>query len=104
MPDQPTLDGFLPLQRRARAGEWILAAQMLTEAAQRLPGNMQIVANAAAALYLEIFQTGGDPAKLRAAQTFQQAVEAQSPNHPKLAEIAELVSRIRAKYAQAKKP
>lgn len=88
--------------RRAKAGELALAAQMLTEAAQRLPGNLQVVANASAALYFDVFQNGLDPAKLRTAQGFQQAVEAQSPSHPKLPEIAELVVRIRSKYVQKK--
>ena len=88
--------------RRAKAGELALAAQMLNEAAERLPGNLQIVANAAAALYFDVYKNGLDPAKLRTAQAFQQSVESKNPGHPKLAEIAELVSRIRIKYAQTK--
>jgi tetratricopeptide (TPR) repeat protein len=85
--------------RRAQAGELSVAAAMLTEAAHRLPGNMQVVSNAAAALLFDVFNNGLDPAKLRTAQAFQQAVQAQAPSHPKLAEIADLMQRIRTKYS-----
>jgi tetratricopeptide (TPR) repeat protein len=88
--------------RRAKAGELAVASEMLTEAAHRLPGNMQVVSNAAAALLFDIFNNGLDPLKLRTAQAFQQAVLAANPAHPKLAEIAELMKRIRAKYGAAK--
>lgn len=83
---------------RAKAGDLTAASVMLTEAAQRLPGNMQIVANASAALLLEVYTLGPDPLKFRQAQNFQQAVLARQPNHPKLTEIAVLMQRIRAKY------
>lgn len=89
--------------RRAKAGELAVASEMLTEAAHRLPGNMQVVSNAAAALLFDVYNNGLDPVKLRTAQSFQQAVQAQAPSHPKLAEIAELMNRIRSKYAPAKK-
>ena len=90
--------------RRAKAGELSVAADMLAEAAQRLPGNLQIVANAAAALFMDIYQNGPVPDRLRLARTFQQSVESQNPAHPKLAEITELVNRIRIRYAQADRP
>lgn len=89
--------------RRAQVGELTAAAEMLTEAAHRLPSNMQVVSNAAAVLLFDIFNNGLDATKLRTAQAFQQAVQAHSPTHPKLAEIADLLSRIRSKYAQAGK-
>ena len=86
--------------RRAKAGELSIAAAMLSEAAHRLPGNMQVVSNAATALLFDIFRNGLDMTKLRTAQAFQQSVEAQNPAHPKLAEMAELMKRIRTRYAQ----
>ena len=89
--------------RRAKAGELAIAAEMLCAAAHRLPGNLQVVANAATALLFDIFRNGLDAAKLRTAQTFQQNVEAQCPDHPKLAEMAELMKRIHTRYAQAPK-
>ena len=84
--------------RKAKAGELSEAAAMLTDAAQRLPGNMQVVANASAALLAEIFTHGIDPVKLRQAQAFQQTLQEKAPTHPKLAEIASLMQRIRDKY------
>ncbi len=88
---------------KAKAGELALAAEMLTSAAQRLPGNIQIVANAAAALLFDVLGNGLDAEKLRQAQAFQKAVQAREPAHPKLAEIAQLVAQIRGKYAAAAK-
>lgn len=88
--------------RRAQAGELAAAAAMLTDAANRLPGNVQIVANAAYALLFDIFNNGLDAEKLRQAQQFQQTAQARDPRHPKLAEIGELFARIRAKYLAKK--
>jgi len=84
--------------RKAKAGELSEAAAMLTDAAQRLPGNMQVVANASAALLAEIFTHGIDPVKLRQAQAFQRTLQEKAPTHPKLAEIASVMQRIRDKY------
>lgn len=86
---------------KAKAGQLSDAAAMLNDAAQRLPGNMQVVANAAAALLLDMLNNGLDAERLRQAQAFQQAVQAQAPGHPKLAEIALLMKRIREKYLPA---
>lgn len=88
---------------KAKAGELALAAEMLTSAARRLPGNVQIVANAAAALLFDVLGNGLDAAKLQQAQAFQKAVQAREPAHPKLAEIAQLVAQIRGKYAATAK-
>lgn len=88
--------------RRAKAGELAAAAEMLTDAARRLPGNVQIVANAALSLLYDIYNNGLDASKLQSAQAFQQAVQAKNPAYPKLAEIAELSQRIRNKYAPEK--
>lgn len=87
--------------QRAKAGDVAAAGEMLCAAARRLPGNLQIVANAALVVYLDIFRNGLDSDKLRAAQAFQQAVQTQQPGHPKLGEIAALVEQIRRKYARS---
>lgn len=88
--------------RRARAGELSAAAEMLVDAANRLPGNLQIVTNASFSLLFDVFTNGLDPAKIRQAQQFQQAAQAKNPAYPKLAEIADLMGRIRAKYSAGK--
>ncbi len=87
--------------RRAKAGDVAAAGEMLCEAAHRLPTNLQIMANAALVVYLDIFRNGLDSEKLRSAQAFQQAVQAQQPNHPKLAEIAALAEQVRSKYGRS---
>ena len=89
--------------RRAKAGELAITTKILSKAAHRLPGNLQVVGNAATALLFDIFRNGPDAAKLRTARVFQQNVEAQYPDHPKLAEMAELMKRIHTRYAQAPK-
>jgi len=86
--------------RRGKAGELGAAARMLTEAAERLPGNVQIVANAAFALLLDVYTNGLDPDKLRNARLFQQQLEELNKQHPKLADIMLLQGRIREKFGQ----
>ena len=86
--------------RRGRAGQLGEAAKMLTEAANRLPGNVQIVANAAFALLLDVFNNGLDAGKLREALRFQKSVMRLDARHPKLADITELQRRIQTRYGQ----
>jgi tetratricopeptide (TPR) repeat protein len=88
---------------KAKAGELALAADMLTSAAQRLPGNIQIVANAATALLFDVLHNGLNAEKVIQAQTLQKAVQARDPSYPKLAEIDELLGRIRGKFAADRK-
>jgi CheY-like chemotaxis protein/predicted Zn-dependent protease len=87
--------------RRGKAGQLGEAATMLAEAAHRLPGNVQIVSNAAFALLLDIYTNGLDSAKLRDAEQFENGVRTLNAEHPKLADITELRRRIRGKFAQA---
>lgn len=80
--------------KEGRIGE---AAQMLTAAANRLPGNLQIVANAAYALLLDLLTNGTDPAKLDDARRFREAVRTRAPAHRKLADIDGLWSKLAAR-------
>lgn len=84
--------------RRARDGEFGVAAEMLLAAAKRLPGNMLVTSNAAIALLNDVLLNGLDPSKVRQAQNLQQAVQDHSPGYPKLGEIRKLMVRIRNKY------
>jgi tetratricopeptide (TPR) repeat protein len=88
---------------KAKAGELALAAEMLTKAAQRLPGNMQIVANAASALLFDVLNNGLNAEKMIQAQAFQKAVQSRDPAYPKLAEIEDLLGRIRARFTAGRK-
>jgi tetratricopeptide (TPR) repeat protein len=87
--------------RRGKAGELAEAAKMLTEAAVRLPGNLQIVSNAAFALMVDVLANGMDADKLNAARQFAQSVAARNSAYPKLAEIADLQRQLVAKYGTA---
>ncbi len=73
------------------------AAAMLTAAANRLPGNLQIVANAAYALLVDLLTNGMDPVKLQDAGRFRQAVRERAPGHRKLTDIDALWAKLAAR-------
>ncbi len=83
---------------KAKAGQFADAARMLTEAAIRLPNNLQIASNAAFSLLADVYMNGMDLTKITEATQFQQVVAKRDTQHPKLAEIAGLMSKIQAKY------
>jgi tetratricopeptide (TPR) repeat protein len=86
--------------RLGKEGHYDAAARMLSEAAKRLPDNPQIVANAAAALLADVYNTGLDADKLRRALELQQRLQTLAPEHPRHKVLGELQSRIRTRYAQ----
>lgn len=86
--------------QKARAGQYAEASQMLTEAALRLPNNLQIVSNAALSILMDIFTNGFNLEKSIRAKQFQDAVFAQNDQYPKLAEINAFQIKIQAKYKQ----
>lgn len=87
--------------RLARERQYNEAARMLSEAASRLPGNAQIVGNAAMALLTDVYNTGLDADKLRRAVQFQQRFQSLDPSSTKHKDIAELQRRIRTRYSSA---
>jgi CheY-like chemotaxis protein len=86
--------------QKARAGQYAEASQMLTEAALRLPNNLQIVSNAALSILMDIFTNGFNLEKSIRAKQFQDAVFAQNDQYPKLAEINAFQIKIQSKYKQ----
>lgn len=86
--------------QKARAGQYAEAATMLTEAALRLPNNLQILSNAALSILMDIFTNGFDASKFIRAKQFQDAVVKQNDQYPKLAEINAFQIKIQAKYRQ----
>ncbi len=80
------------------AGDLKGAAAMLREAAEHLPGNLQIVANASYALLLDVLANGMDAAKLRDAERYREMVERLDRKHPKLAVIAEALAKVRTQF------
>jgi len=83
--------------KKAKEGLYAEAAEMLREAAIRLPNNLQIVSNASLSLLADIFMNGMNREKAALAQ-FQQAVIDQNAQHPKLPEIANFLIKIERKY------
>lgn len=90
--------------RCGKEGRIAEAAEMLTAAANRLPGNVQIVANAAYSLLLDVLQNGIDPQKMDDARRFRQGLSEQSPGHKKLGDIDLLWSKISTKYGESLAP
>lgn len=88
---------------KAKAGELTEAAAMLQDAANRLPGNIQIVSNAAHALLFDIVSNGFDLDKFEAAKQFQHIASAQNPTYPKLADIASLMKQVHTKFLPTRK-
>lgn len=84
--------------KKAKSGAYSEAAHMLTDAAVRLPNNLQIVSNAALSILMDMFVNGFDPTKANQARLFQEAVSKQNKQYPKLAEIAALQSKVHHKY------
>lgn len=84
--------------KKAKAGGYTDASQMLIEAAHRLPNNLQIVSNAALSILMDMFVNGFDPGKANQARVFTEAVIRQNKHYPKLAEITALNSKVRHKY------
>lgn len=86
--------------QKAKSGAYAEASQMLTEAALRLPNNLQIVSNASLSILMDVFMNGYDSAKAIQAKQFQEAVTAQNSQYPKLAEIMAFQVKIQQKYKQ----
>ena len=86
--------------QKAKAGEYAEASRMLTEAALRLPNNLQVVSNASLSILMDVFMNGYDAAKAVQAKQFQEAVSAQNNQYPKLAEIMAFQVKIQQKYKQ----
>jgi tetratricopeptide (TPR) repeat protein len=83
---------------KGQAGELEEAARILTDAADKLPGNLQIVANAAYALLLRILIKGMDEGMMQRALGYTQALKNGNPNHPKLVQISDTLLKVREKH------
>jgi DNA-binding response OmpR family regulator len=87
--------------RKAQQGDLEGSVRLLTEAAERLPDNMQIVLNAAQALLVYISQRGFNETFMESAQHYLSLVRAKDPNHPKLLTVNKLAQDIARKYGIA---
>jgi len=80
--------------RKAEAGQLAEAVSLLSEAANRLPNNLQIVSNAALALALDLARNGNDREKLAECVRYRQLVASKAPSYPKLAQIDALLKKV----------
>jgi len=83
---------------KAKSGAYAEAAQMLTEAAFRLPNNMQIVANASLSLLADVLMNQMDAIKVKQAKDFAVTIAKTNKEHPKLPEISRFLKKIQTKY------
>lgn len=84
--------------RKGQSGDFRTAAAMLREAAERLPGNLQILANAAYALFLDVYANGFDEEKVQAARRYQQLLLGKDAAHPRLSAIADIAAKVQRKF------
>lgn len=87
--------------RKAQQGDLEGSVRLLTEAAERLPGNVQIVLNAAQALLVYVDQRGWNETFMESARHYLSLVRARDPNHPKLLVVNKLAQEISRKFGVA---
>lgn len=73
--------------RKAESGQLGEAVELLCEAADRLPNNLQIVGNAALVIALSLVKNGNDPQKLARCLRYRDAIIKKSPDYPKISQI-----------------
>jgi tetratricopeptide (TPR) repeat protein len=83
----------------AYAGNLDQAIEKLTQAAERLPGNLQIVSNAALVLALALSKGTPVPNGMRTCLKYRKMVQDRDARHPKLQQIDQLLVKTRQKAA-----
>ena len=86
---------------KAQQGDLKGSVELLTEAATRMPGNIQIVLNAAQALLVHIDKLGWDESYMVSARRYIDVARAKSATHPKLLSVSKLAQDIEKKYGVA---
>ncbi|MBI5428995.1 MAG: tetratricopeptide repeat protein [Nitrosomonadales bacterium] len=81
--------------RKAEAGQLTEAIELLCQAADRLPNNLQFVGNASLVIALDIVRNGSTSEKLSRFIRYRDALKKKSPNHPKLAQIENLLKQMK---------
>ena len=80
--------------RLAYAGQLDEAIELLTRAADMLPGNMQFVSNAALVIALSLTKTGMNEERLEICLRYRESLLAQQPNHRKIPQIDYLLQEL----------
>ncbi len=82
--------------RKAQAGQLAEAIKLLSQAAERLPNNLQIVSNVALVLALDLTKNGNSAEKMAKCLGYREALARKSPNYPKLEQIDSLLRQLKA--------
>lgn len=86
---------------KAQQGDLAGSVQLLTEAAEKMPENLQIVLNAAQALLVHIDKLGWNDDYMMSAQRYLDVARAKNATHPKLLSISKLAQDMAKKYGVA---
>jgi DNA-binding response OmpR family regulator len=86
---------------KAKEGDLDGSVQLLTEAAEKMPGNLQIILNAAQALLVHIDQRGWNEHYMDSARRYMDTARVKSATHPKLLSINKLAQEVTKKYGVA---
>lgn len=81
--------------RKAQEGQLGEAIEMLCEAANRLPNNLQILGNAALVIALDLMRNGQDPVKLAKCLSYRESLLKQSPSHPKIEQVDNILKQLK---------
>ena len=81
--------------RKAEAGQFVEAIELLCKAANRLPNNLQIIGNAAAVIALDMVRNGSSQEKLERCLHYRSSLMKISPNYPKLVQIDGLLKQMK---------
>lgn len=87
--------------RKAQQGDLEGSVRLLTEAAEKLPDNLQIVLNAAQALLVYMDKRGWSETFMESAQHYLALARARAPDHPKLLRVNRLAQALARKYGIA---
>lgn len=86
---------------KAKEGDLDGSVQLLTEAAEKMPGNLQIILNAAQALLVHIDKRGWNESYMESALRYINVARGISAAHPKLLSVNKLAQDVTKKYGVA---
>ena len=86
---------------KAKEGDLDGSVKLLTEAAEKMPENLQIILNAAQALLVHIDQRGWNEDYMQSARRYLDVARAKSAVHPKLISVSKLAQDVASKYGIA---
>ena len=82
--------------RKAQEGHLNEAIELLCEAANRLPNNLQIVGNAALVIALDLVRNGKNAEKLNKCLSYRESLVKKVSDHPKIEQIDKMLKQLTA--------